>query len=186
MVPAPVFEDRRPALPALTGIRFFAALGPIVWHAVNYADHTLPVAQQGYLGVDFFFLLSGFVLAYVHGEEMRRPSWAVYGRFLALRLGRIWPAYLAALLAVVVISLMNGQLELDNYSVPRLLLHALMLQNWGFIHAGEFNFPTWSVSAEWFVYLLFPVFAAILLRVPRNGALAAIPLLVLMLALSFA
>ncbi len=173
-------DDRRQPLPALTGIRAFAAFGPILWHAQHFADRLLPVARHGYLGVDFFFMLSGFVLAYVHGAEMRRPDRLAYGRFLGLRLARIWPAYVAVLLAVGAAVAWRG-----GFDPLRFLLHLLMLQNWGLTNPDEFNWPAWSVSAEWLVYLLFPLFVLGLGRAGRRAALLGIPALAALLAAAF-
>jgi peptidoglycan/LPS O-acetylase OafA/YrhL len=159
-------------------------MGPILWHALNFVDRFLPVSQHGYLGVDFFFMLSGFVLAHVHAEEMRHPTWRLYGRFLALRLGRIWPAYLAVLLALGGFIAWREQWWLDWFSAEqqRFLLHVFLLQAWGFVTINEFNWPGWSVSAEWFVYLLFPLYVLALGRATRIVALLAIPLLIVLLA----
>lgn len=180
LAPALLRDYRRQPLVALTGIRAFAALGPILWHAQHFADRLLPVARHGYLGVDFFFMLSGFVLAYVHGAEMRRPDGLAYGRFLGLRLARIWPAYVAVLLAVGAAVAWRG-----GFEPLRFLLHLLMMQNWGFVDPNEFNWPAWSVSAEWLVYLLFPLFVLALGRAAWHGALWGGPLLVIVLALAF-
>ncbi len=187
MLQATNSADRRPPLPALTGVRAFAAYGPILWHAQHFTDDFLPVARHGYLGVDLFFMLSGFVLAYVHGDEMRQPRWPLYGRFLALRLGRIWPAYLVVLLLVGA-SLAWREQWWSNLLTPeqgRFVIHIFMLQNWGLVDPNEFNWPAWSVSAEWLVYLLFPVFVICLYRASRSIALLAIPILVVVMGLAF-
>jgi peptidoglycan/LPS O-acetylase OafA/YrhL len=68
----------------------------------------------------------------------------------------------------------------------RFVLHALMLQNWGLTTPNEFNWPAWSVSAEWLVYLLFPLFVLAWARTPRRAALLVIPLLLAGMAALFA
>lgn len=149
----------------LTSLRGFAALYVFLFHCQN----TLPwftlgrlngFASKGYLAVDFFFVLSGFILSHVYlrGFEAHRHR---QGRFLALRLGRIYPAHLATLILAVLITRLPGfeQHRWLTYDGPSLATNLLLLHSWGFHGNLSWNFVSWSISAEWFAYLLFPVFA---------------------------
>ncbi len=95
------------SLPLLTPLRGIAALIVVLFHArlllfpqwmESIAGHT-QLIENGYLWVDLFFILSGLVLAHVYGEAFARtPRTIGYGRFLWLRLTRVYPLYLVTLL----------------------------------------------------------------------------------------
>jgi peptidoglycan/LPS O-acetylase OafA/YrhL len=165
-------------LDALTGVRAVAALWVVLYH---FQDKLLvlvpalrvgsPILSGGYLGVDLFFTLSGFILAYNYLERLgRQPSLQTYGRFLWLRLARIWPVHFFALnvmLALVVGAHLAGislnSAESIRYGPGAYVENVTLTQVWW--RSGlSFNGPAWSVSAEWFVYLLFPVAAVALVR----------------------
>jgi peptidoglycan/LPS O-acetylase OafA/YrhL len=138
-------------LAALDGLRAVAALGVLLYHVADWSGRPGRVAH-GYLAVDFFFCLSGFVLA--HAFERRDIGWPTY---LWIRVVRIWP--------LLVLSTVIGALLTPRHSppfwpnlarglllVPRLGHPAL----WTFPTLFPFNPPAWSlcleviVSALWF------------------------------------
>jgi len=177
----------RPELPALTGLRAVAALWVVSWHASAYLP-TLPFpVSRGYLGVDLFFVLSGFVISYVYWSEFEPGGRRRYARFLALRVARLWPAHVTMVLVVLAIAVASA-LWITPEKVqdwPRLLgevpLHALLIHNWGFVADTKLNFPSWSVSAEFFVYVLFPLY--VLLFRGIAGAIGLTAAIVLAMAL---
>jgi peptidoglycan/LPS O-acetylase OafA/YrhL len=148
---------------ALTGLRGAAAMLVMLHHFyLKLALHEhLPFLQhllrRGYLGVDLFFVLSGFVLSMVYGSWFARPDRATpedYLRFLVRRVARLWPLYAAVL--VVLIGLEVGDAAAGVS--PRLLAgNLLMVQAWGW--SREINPPAWSISTEFMVYLAFPLLA---------------------------
>ncbi len=156
---------RKENLDALTGLRFFAALGVVMYH---FARPALPrwsyplsnVIGSGYVAVSFFFLLSGFILSYSYldGKGTMRGN---RRSFYASRLARIYPAYL---LAFVLAAPMNiiWSLRVNHAAVAtfKLITGALLVltfqQSWTPWTAWYWNFPAWSVSVEVFFYLTFP------------------------------
>jgi peptidoglycan/LPS O-acetylase OafA/YrhL len=90
-------------LPALTSLRFFAALWVVFFHLSTRVAGTLPAAARtvigrGWMGVPFFFILSGFILAHVYGRKLSAPATrAERGRFWWARVARVYPLYLLAL-----------------------------------------------------------------------------------------
>ena len=100
-------------------------------------------------GVSFFFVLSGFILAYVYPEL---GTWAAVRRFWRARIARIWPAYLASFALGFVLL----HYPLDGRTAAA---HLLMVQAWLPLSAYYFSYnaPAWSVSTEMFFYLAFPV-----------------------------
>jgi peptidoglycan/LPS O-acetylase OafA/YrhL len=154
-------------LDRLTSIRGFAALFVLVYHGqemiggFDLKPYTA-LFTKGYLAVDFFFVLSGFILAYVYASEFDRGQ-GRYLRFLNNRLARMYPVHVATL-AITVLSLtpLSSFTHLpDVRHVPDTIVYSLLLiHGWGFTDPLAWNFPSWSISSEWFAYLCFPVLSA--------------------------
>lgn len=170
-------------LPALTSMRFLLALGVVLFHysvAWPYDDRAVTgLIERARLGVDVFFVLSGFILTHVYAGPRRAPT-LDYGRFLVARLARIYPAHLVVLTfatAVVGAGMLSGAaFERSGYTLAGWWRTLLLTQAWTPTgQTYEWNGPTWSLSAEWFAYLLFPAFAWIGLKLGRRpGVLLAL------------
>jgi peptidoglycan/LPS O-acetylase OafA/YrhL len=160
----------------LTGIRGFAAALVVLfhfeggWSAIWPALHVLDgPASIGYLGVDLFFLLSGFIISYVYQAGETAFSLRSHARFLGFRLARLYPGYLASLLffALLLLFAKLGHVAISNhYPLEWLPTQLLLLQNWPFIQSGNWNYPAWSVSAEWFAYACIYPLCTLCLRRP--------------------
>ena len=148
---------RKPHLKALTSVRFFAALYVALDHLVRPFSQWGPFASffgAGYTAVSFFFILSGFILTYSHAQEYERHK-PPAGQFWIARFARIYPVYL-------VVMLLSGALYFRVFAENK--LHALAfaadllcLQAWSVRMVNFFNVPAWSLSAEAFFYLIFPL-----------------------------
>jgi peptidoglycan/LPS O-acetylase OafA/YrhL len=145
-------------LNALTSLRFFAA-GLIVYLHVGFADvfglpstraHTFPFQN----GVAFFFVLSGFILAYVYSSRPRLER----RRFLLARVARIWPAHVTALILGFV--LVPGAF-MPVLEGPTLLANVTMVQSWipWVSYYQSYVAQSWSISAEFAFYLCFVLLA---------------------------
>lgn len=171
----------RQELPALTGLRIVATLAVVGWHSAQLMPAFVAPATHGYLGVDLFFILSGFVISHVYWADFLQPTGRTYIRFVALRLARLWPAHMAAALLFVALLLaaalrQSKPIPLDPLA-GEVLLQVFLAQNWGFTDDILINYPTWSVSAEFLAYLLFPLQVALFRPVHSLPALLlAIPL----------
>lgn len=173
----------RHELRALTGLRGIAAWFVVAYH-IRLSVEGLPasivtVFAKGYLAVDFFFLLSGFVIWLSWGERLRDGGLRAVPGFLWRRLARIWPLHAVVLAAAVVLALLlaaTGRHDAADYPFADLPLHVLLLQNWGFTDHLAWNDPSWSISTEWAAYLLFPLLALSIdwRRVPTAAILVAI------------
>lgn len=167
---------------SLTSLRIGAALWVLVYHFRDHLGLDLGrygLVAKGYLGVDLFFILSGFILSHVYlrAWEERRFN---YGSFLWARLARVYPMHLVTLAATVVIWLVAMKLgaavdpvAFDLAVIPQ---HLLLIHAWGATPTAQWNFPSWSISAEWFAYLAFPAAAVcslVLRRRALGGVLAA-------------
>jgi peptidoglycan/LPS O-acetylase OafA/YrhL len=169
-----------PQLSSLTAARFLAALSIVLYHLHMLGISSGPswyrtLAGAGYLGVGFFFVLSGFILVYTYaGREMRLID------FWQARFVRIYPAYLFSL----AITAPGFYYIVLTYDVPSLAwirehlllasgLALLLLQSWLPGAATAWNSVAWSLSDEAFFYILFPFILRVLAGATRRGLAAA-------------
>jgi peptidoglycan/LPS O-acetylase OafA/YrhL len=168
---------------ALDAFRLIAALGIVLHHCAIYSDvmgwNTHVAAFDNLrLCVDFFFALSGFVLMHVHGARV--ASGGDYVRFLQKRLARIYPLHALMVMVFLLLALAVAGKPMALRVAPVLdpgaaLPNLTLLHSFGVMPTLSLDFPSWSISAEWFLYLLFPALAALVLRIgPRTALLAAI------------
>ncbi len=152
----------------LTSLRFFAAFVVFAHHIFQFSLQN-PGArffEKGYLAVDLFFILSGFILSHVYGGQFPGPRGA-YRQFLVRRFARIYPLHLVVLLALLLWALagvFRGTIDAQGISITGLLDNFLMLHGWGLPGALAWNGPSWSISGEWFSYILFPFMLPFLAR----------------------
>lgn len=157
-------------LPSLTSLRIFAASIVVLYHFktnVALPEWVLGPLEFGQTGVDLFFMLSGFILAYVY-----RPQFAArafdHKRFLQKRLARIYPVHIVTMAIVAGWYLWEqttlGGVGPNPYDV---LANVLLVHAWGAVDGLTLNYPSWSISAEWFAYLAFPIPMLIAFRQKR-------------------
>ena len=169
--------------PHLDGLRIIAAGAVVILHYSDYfrdlpaGRYMVEHAWHFNLFVDLFFVVSGFVIARQYIGRVGDA--ASIGRFLWRRFARIYPLHLATLAfyLAVAVALHFGVARTDNparYPLSDLPAQLLLLHAF----VGErltFNFPSWSLSAEMFCYLLFPAVALIAQR--RKEAIVALVVL---------
>ena len=156
-------EDNRPRLPAVTSLRFFAAFHVALFHMNEMGAITGPhwlktFAGIGYVGVSFFFVLSGFILVYTYGGRN-----IVLSEFYQTRFARIYPAYLFSLVLTFPFFYF-GALKMhvpffyfaEQHFTLAAVLVLLLLQSWVPEAALSWNAVAWSLSVEAFFYAIFP------------------------------
>lgn len=172
-------------LPSLTVLRFAAAAWVLTYHFRGHLDLGLeanPVIAAGWLGVDLFFVLSGFILTHVYLEAAQAKRFDAVG-FLWARLARVYPLHLATLAAMgalfVLAQLVGRPVgEPAAFNPADIPAHLTLTHAWGVTAQVGWNFPSWSISAEWAAYLAFP--ALLVLTAP----FARRPLVLVVLALA--
>jgi peptidoglycan/LPS O-acetylase OafA/YrhL len=178
-------------LKPLTSLRFIAAFWVLLYH---FKDHLglglgqFGLVADGYLGVDLFFALSGFILAHVYLSGLEGGRFG-YGGFLKNRVARVYPMHLAALAAMIGLFVAAGVMGAgvgspEAFKRSGLPAHLTMTHAWGTTAAVGWNFPSWSISAEWAAYLLFPLIAMLVVKAQRWSGLMVVVALELCL-LSF-
>jgi peptidoglycan/LPS O-acetylase OafA/YrhL len=179
---SPTPPAARPIITALTGLRAVAAVWVVLFH---YRSDVLvlapalkplhPIMDAGYLGVDVFFALSGFVLAYNYAESMGQWDPRATRGFLRNRLARVWPVHAVTLHLDLLQAVVVGTLGVTAGGHRRTL--SAYVENLTMTHAWwndrpSFNAPAWSISAEWAAYLAAPVLFVALARLRRRAAAA--------------
>lgn len=175
-------------LKPLTTLRGIAALMIVLHHALGYfltplgaeiAQHS-HFFEQSYLWVDFFFILSGFVLAHVYGKRFVETvsGWG-YREFIFARFARLYPLHIVILGGLVLLELLLSSTPFTgNQSLMGLFSNIFMLQGFDWQHPPFFNGwtywnePAWAISVEWLMYLVFPWVLLNGLRLKRSGAIA--------------
>ncbi|HEY2349076.1 MAG TPA: acyltransferase [Puia sp.] len=167
----------------LTPMRGIAALLTVIFHIDIFLGWEMippsgsPLMAHLYLMVDFFFILSGFIMCHVYGnrflKDVRRSE---FKKFTIARFSRVYPLHLVTLVTTIVILYLfaemgvskNIYLQAENnlYSVftNLFLVQAMNFNNWfTWVHAS------WSISTEWWAYMIFPFLVAPLFRLNARG-----------------
>jgi peptidoglycan/LPS O-acetylase OafA/YrhL len=176
----------RPAeIKALSGARALPPLMIVLYHTCTFhqyvpAEAVLgPPILKGYLWVEFFFALSGFILIHVYGTRARE-FWRgrAYVPFLQARLARLYPVHLVTLLSILLLMWTLNALDHEAYvSIYRgphaplntwstFIANLFLVQAWNILPDLTWNSVAWFVSVEFLLCLLFPV----TLLLSRGGA----------------
>jgi peptidoglycan/LPS O-acetylase OafA/YrhL len=165
-------------LDALTSLRFFAALYVVAFHYRTLfvvGDASAPgFFQFGYSGVTFFFLLSGFILAYNYKSVDFADGHAL-GDYLLARIARIYPVFLVSLLVSLpffIKAVLQSTPHHNFLAAAAIILTPLGLHAWVPGAACALNCPSWSISTEFFFYAMFPLIFARVLRRPLTWCAA--------------
>ena len=166
--PAPAAHRRFEALDSLRGV---CAVLVVMFH-MPVASHwrTWDFIQHAYLFVDYFFVLSGFVIAHAYAERLKTGADA--GRFMVRRFGRIWPMHVLMLAAFIGLEAARLVFHFDgaepftrDRSVGAIFTNLALVQAWHVHPYLTWNGPSWTLSAEWACYL---IFAGLVLVAPRR------------------
>ena len=189
---------------ALTSLRGIAATVVVILH---FAYSTLPAAgvilsqhtrffRDGYLFVDLFFILSGFIMTHVYLDNfLMGVNKSNYWTFLRARFARIYPLHLFTLGVLVGLELLklflpNFQAFTGKFSIGALVANVLMLQAFDFNCPpllwckSTWNEPAWSISVEFLIYCIFPFLLFALLKTkPKTDWIIYLVTLMMLLAL---
>jgi peptidoglycan/LPS O-acetylase OafA/YrhL len=144
--------------------------------------------RGSYLFVDFFFVLSGFVIAHAYGARLMRGEGLA--KFMVTRFGRLFPLHAFMLLAFVAFELLRLKVPqlggqdtafTGGFTLKTLLDNALMIHGLGFEKHLSWNAPSWSISTELFAYLLFAILVVGLRRTSLMAFIIIVAIAPLML-----
>ncbi len=168
----------------LTGLRGVAALVVMAYHfevVPHIARAEPPSIGPGYLMVDLFFVLSGFVMARTYGAAFSTDmSWPRYAAFLEARIARVCPLYALVCMTVFVLTELHVTTS-ASFPVRAFIANMPMLENLGagWLGPGFAEYldpPSWSISTELGAYLLFPLLALVTLHRSARVALTVLVL----------
>ena len=170
----------------LTPLRGIAALLTVIFHADLYIaffggtllnDKTSHFITRMYLMVDFFFVLSGFIMCHVYATHfVDAVNGSNFKRFTIARFARIYPLHLFSLLLTVFIFFIGAKfgipespvLQVEN-SVYSFITNLFLLQSMNLHQWFSFTHASWSISTEWWMYMLFPFLVGPFLRLSKLG-----------------
>ena len=158
----------------LTPLRGIAALWVAAFHFYTltgslFKDQQFMLLEKGYLMVDLFFIMSGFIIRHVYWNQFKNGvSRKALWQFVVARFARIYPLHFFTLVFLILIAFVANQWNAVNEpsAIP---IHILLLQSFGIINHHTWNVPSWSLSAEWSAYILFPFLVLLLCRKERFG-----------------
>jgi len=176
----------RPDIPALTGLRFYAAFFVLIAHssAALLLDHETPygaiywATQASGFGMTLFFVLSGFVIHYNYADLVTGAGVKGIGSYLWARFARLYPLFLLMMLIYVLVSSRHidywaGHPERLNSTFRALPYFIFSVQSWFYVvidgnplldAIGGASPITWSISTEWFFYFLYLAFVWLVLK----------------------
>ena len=174
-ISAAAFADTKPHYEILDGLRGVAALLVVFYHifeGLSFAagGTLITTINHGYLAVDFFFILSGFVIGYAYDDRLGKTM--TLGNFFKRRLIRLHPMIVMGALIGVVFYVLQGCVKWDGTHVATSMIMLALLCAMFFIPAvpgasydirgnGEMfplNGPSWSLFFEYIGNILYAIF----------------------------
>lgn len=162
---------------SLDGLRGICALFVCILHARILSDFFyLELIRNSYLFVDFFFVLSGFVIC----SSFKNGQGVIYIiQFIIKRIGRIWPLHMLMIVLLIIIEvakfLVLSNIHIDSsssvfegrFSIESLLSNIFLIHALGIHDALTWNGPSWSISVEFVSYVIFAIIMTFLSNITK-------------------
>ena len=180
----------------LTPLRGIAALLTVLFHVDiilsilggHLVDGKVSsILNRMYLMVDFFFVLSGFILCYVYSKNFEGTVKAKdFKKFTIARFARVYPLHLFSLLLTTlflfllhqwgakVSPILDAENSVYSFITNLFLLHSMNLHKW-----FTFTHASWSISTEWWMYMLFPFLVSPFMKLSKYGRLVIFALCII-------
>lgn len=173
----------------LTPLRGVAALLTVVFHidivlSIFFGGQLLDSKKSFFLShmyvmVDFFFILSGFILCHVYAQNFKNSvNENSFKKFTIARFARVYPLHLFSLLLTTFFLFLLHQwganvspvLDVEN-SFYSFITNLFLLQSMNLHKWFTYTHASWSISTEWWMYMLFPFLVAPFMRLSKFGRL---------------
>lgn len=157
----------------LTPLRGIAALLTVIFHVdlmlggggnmlLIFKDSML--INKMYMMVDFFFILSGFIMLHVYGQGFsEKVTTTEFKRFTIARFARVYPLHFATLVYTIILWLVAASLGIPSVPILQtensafsIFTNLFLLQSMNFHQWFSWVHASWSISTEWWMYMLFP------------------------------
>lgn len=167
----------------LTPLRGIAALLTVVFHVSlmvgPLVNHT-QVLSRMYLMVDFFFVLSGFIMCHVYGDLFSgKVTMPAFKKFTIARFARVYPLHFITLLYTVILFYVSAKLGIPKVPVLQvensgytIVTNLLLLQSMNLHHWFSWVHASWSISTEWWAYMVFPFLVKPFSKLSSAGKIA--------------
>jgi peptidoglycan/LPS O-acetylase OafA/YrhL len=174
--------------------RLTAAIAIMMWHFLRYAPEGHEEASLFLYRLmplmEMFFMISGFLIMERYGDTLLKERGS-FRHYLLRRLARFYPLYLATLAFFCLVALAVdagyvGTGSPGRYDWSALPANIFLVQAWGLTDTLTFNYVAWSMSAEWFCYLLLPVIILAYRKAGKMGLLALALALIVALEIAVA
>ena len=157
-------------LRSVDALRGIAALGVVLYHAIDKSDKVLPanslrypmkfiqfLSSFGYIGVFLFFVISGFCihLQWCRSRSINEQGSVAFGKFWKRRIRRLYPPYLIALVLFVSLTALSIGFSVSRFSIYDLAMHLLMLHNLDPRTCYSINGVFWTLAIEEQLYLAY-------------------------------
>jgi peptidoglycan/LPS O-acetylase OafA/YrhL len=180
----------------LTPLRGIAALLTVIFHVdivlsifggrlLGRADSEL--ISRMYLMVDFFFILSGFIMCHVYAKYFDQSvNGQNFKKFAIARFARVYPLHIFSMFLTTfflfllyqwgaqVTPLLDAENSVFSLVTNMFLLHSMNVHEW-----FTFTHASWSISVEWWMYMVFPFLVAPFLRLSKPGRLLVVGLCII-------
>ncbi len=156
-----------PHFVALDSIRGIAALSVVLCHMTwTSVVQSQSYVQNSYLMVDMFFVLSGFVIFYAYGKRI--SSGLDFSKFMWLRFWRLYPLHFCLLIVSLGIECLKALAQwrfgivannpaFSSNNLSSFIGNLFLVQSLHLFNKGTFNEPAWSISVEFYTYILFGI-----------------------------
>ena len=164
---------------SLTSLRFVAAMAVVLFHFRDHMGFEIEAYTQllktGHLAVDFFFMLSGFIMAHVYAASVEKKEFS-FTKYMGKRFARLYPMHIVTLILFVILGVLFQVLGFkpnipEKYDFSTIPSNLLMIHAWGINEHNTFNTPSWSISAEWLAYILFLPLMVLFLKMKNTPAI---------------
>ncbi|MGS0692070.1 acyltransferase family protein [Shewanella sp. 0m-8] len=155
----PLASYRQP----LNVLRGFAAFYVVFYHLRYFSTYDwfgeVPFIQFGYIGVDFFFILSGLIISHVYLKRSVNEERGFWLKFIWYRIARLFPIHFFIMLLMLIVTLLLPAFDANRQAITHSafvdwITLTLLLRQWLLPEGYAWNTPAWSVSAEFFAYLI--------------------------------
>lgn len=174
--------NNKPYLTTLTPLRGIAAMLVVIFHSNLMVMPMFPRGEAKFIGagwiwVDFFFILSGFIISYVYRDTFNQSlERSTYWKYIVARFARIYPLHFFTLIWSLVCAIIIRHYADPIHSFFATIYNPaaapaslLLIQSLHLYQTPPLNTPSWSLSTEWWVYMIFPFLVPYFSRIKVGG-----------------